>query len=54
MPARSREAVTESGLSAARSEGVRFLRMEEGYAIFEIGSGIYRFASEAFPLASGP
>lgn len=46
IPARDASAVTEGGKPAARAEGVKFLRQEDGKALFEVGSGTYRFASE--------
>ncbi len=45
VPAKSVESVTESGEPAARSRGVNFLRMEDGYAEFEVLSGEYTFKS---------
>ncbi|MDX3588839.1 MULTISPECIES: hypothetical protein [Streptomyces] len=35
--------VTEGGLPARNAKGVRFLRMENGDAVSEIGSGSYNF-----------
>jgi alpha-L-rhamnosidase len=46
VPARDEASVTESGKPAAKAEGVKFLRMEGGSAVFEVGSGAYRFASK--------
>jgi alpha-L-rhamnosidase len=43
LPAAEAGAVTESGKPAATSEGVKFLRAEQGEAVFEIGSGSYTF-----------
>jgi alpha-L-rhamnosidase len=43
VPAESAGAVTESGKPAAQSPGVKFLRMEKQFAVFEIGSGNYKF-----------
>ena len=45
VPAKDAGAVTESGTSAAAAEGVKFLRMENGAALFAVGSGSYRFES---------
>jgi alpha-L-rhamnosidase len=44
MPAPSRWAVTEGGRPAERSLAVRFLRMEDGAAVYALGSGEYSFA----------
>jgi alpha-L-rhamnosidase len=46
VPAKNEGAVTESGKPASQAEGVRYLRREEGCAVFEVGSGNYAFASE--------
>ncbi|HEQ60600.1 MAG TPA: alpha-L-rhamnosidase, partial [Firmicutes bacterium] len=46
VPARDIDKVTESGRPAVESEGVRFLRMEAGSAVFEVGSGNYAFQSQ--------
>lgn len=37
--------VTESGRPAPQAKGVHFLRLENGYALFSVGSGSYQFAS---------
>jgi alpha-L-rhamnosidase len=44
VPADSRWAVTESGRPAGDAQAVRFLRMDGGAAVFEVGSGSYTFA----------
>ena len=46
LPARDAGAVTESGRSAGKSEGVRLIRSDGATAAFEIGSGTYHFRSE--------
>ncbi len=46
IPAKSAENIMESGKVVARVKGVKFLRMENGAAVFEVGSGNYKFASE--------
>jgi len=45
VPARDGDSVTESGKPANSAEGVRFLRTEGRFAVFEVGSGTYRFQS---------
>ncbi len=45
VPAASAEAVTEGGQPAEAAEGVKFVRMDGGYAVFEVGSGKYHFLS---------
>jgi alpha-L-rhamnosidase len=44
-PAKSEADVTESGTPAGKAPGVKFLRMEYGVAVFEVGSGRYQFES---------
>jgi alpha-L-rhamnosidase len=44
VPAASRWAVTESGRPPSHANGVDFLRMENGAAVFVVGSGSYTFA----------
>ncbi len=45
VPARSATAVRESGRATARAPHVRYLRMEAGCAVYETGSGRYRFTT---------
>jgi alpha-L-rhamnosidase len=45
VPAKDAANVTESGKPAAEAEGVKFLRMENGAAIYAVGSGTYQFQS---------
>ena len=47
VPAEKAEAVTEGGVMAARSPGVKFLRSEKGGVVFEIASGNYQFKVSA-------
>ncbi len=44
VPAHNMEDITESGKPAGNAEGVHFEKMEEGYAVFGVGSGKYKFA----------
>ncbi|HET6627013.1 MAG TPA: family 78 glycoside hydrolase catalytic domain [Nocardioidaceae bacterium] len=46
VPAVSKRAVFEGGSLAADAPGVRFVRMLEGAAVFEVGSGNYAFQSD--------
>ena len=46
IPAKDAASVTENNKPAARADGVRFLRMEAGAAVFEVESGAYRFKSD--------
>ena len=46
VPAKGAESVTESGNSIDKAQCVKFLRMENGTAVLEVGSGSYRFCSE--------
>ena len=45
VPAKSVETVSESGKPAIQARGMRFLRMENGRAVFSAGSGNYSFES---------
>ena len=45
VPAASPDSVTESGTAASKARGVTFVRAEGGAAVYEVGSGTYRFAS---------
>jgi len=45
LPAEKSEAVTERGKPAAQADGVKFIKMEDGAAVYEIGSGNYKFVS---------
>ena len=45
VPAEKIETVTESGKAAVKSKGLKFLRMEDGKAVFSAGSGEYKFVS---------
>jgi len=45
VPAKEAARVTEGAKPAGQAEGVRFLRMEEGAAVYEVESGQYRFVS---------
>jgi alpha-L-rhamnosidase len=47
VPANNPAGVTESGVPAGKAKGVRFLRQQDGAAVFEIGSGTYSFAASA-------
>jgi len=46
VPAKDADSVTEGGVPASEAEAARFLRMEKGAAVYEIGSGVYAFDSE--------
>jgi alpha-L-rhamnosidase len=46
IPAADKNQVSESGKKAASSEGIKFIRMEGQYAVFEAGSGSYSFSTE--------
>ena len=43
--ARSADQVTEGGSPINKVKNLTFLRMEDNYAVFQIGSGTYSFAS---------
>ncbi|WP_067433289.1 family 78 glycoside hydrolase catalytic domain [Nocardioides jensenii] len=46
VPAVSERGVFEGGSLAADAPGVRFVRMQDGAAVFEVGSGDYAFESD--------
>jgi alpha-L-rhamnosidase len=48
VPAKAAAAVTEGHKPAAQAEGVRFLRMDSGSAVFAVGSGTYTFRSPSY------
>jgi alpha-L-rhamnosidase len=43
VPATQKEAVMESGQSVGKDKNVKFVRMEDGNALFTVGSGTYSF-----------
>jgi alpha-L-rhamnosidase len=45
VPARNPGDVSEGGMKASEIPGISFLRMESGYAVFNVGSGKYDFCS---------
>ena len=45
VPAKDAAGVTESGRPAAKAKGVKFLRLENGAAVYAVNSGTYRFQS---------
>ena len=48
VPAKDKAGVTESGTSAMKAKGVKFLRMHGNAAVYAVGSGTYRFKSALF------
>jgi alpha-L-rhamnosidase len=45
IPAENAKSIRESRQAVADSEGIEFLRMEEGAAVYKVGSGKYAFLS---------
>jgi alpha-L-rhamnosidase len=45
VPAKEAAAVTESGSTIEKVKDVKFLRLYNGAAVYEVGSGCYRFSS---------
>jgi alpha-L-rhamnosidase len=45
VPFKTGTPVLESGMPAASARGIKFLREENGKAVFEVGSGNYSFQS---------
>ena len=50
LPAASATDVREGGKPVTNSDSIKFLKMEEGSALFEIGSGSYRFTTKQSPF----
>ena len=46
VPAKDAASVTEGGKALDKSVGIKFLRMENNAAVFEVGSGSYQFFSQ--------
>ena len=46
VEAESEEQVTENGTKASKADGVTFIRMENGCAVYKVGSGKYSFESK--------
>ena len=46
VPTKNAASVTESGKPVSSADSVKFLRMENGAAVYEVGSGSFRFGSE--------
>jgi alpha-L-rhamnosidase len=53
LPASDASAVTEGGKPAAEAEGVKFVKMDAGAGVYELGSGSYEFVSKNAPVAGG-
>jgi alpha-L-rhamnosidase len=49
VPTKNADSIKESGKPAAQAEGVRFLKMENEYAVFAVESGQYVFQAEVGP-----
>jgi alpha-L-rhamnosidase len=45
VPAKNADAVLEGGQAASKANSVTFVRMEEGAAVFAVGSGTYQFTA---------
>lgn len=43
IPAKEKKQITESGNDISKVRGIKFLRQEKEFVVFEIGSGEYRF-----------
>ena len=46
VPGNDPKSVMESGVPASRAEGVTFLRRDATAAVYEVGSGTYRFTRQ--------
>ncbi|HYF51795.1 MAG TPA: alpha-L-rhamnosidase C-terminal domain-containing protein, partial [Planctomycetota bacterium] len=45
VPAKDMKNVREGGSPVEKAQGIKFLRMEDGAAVFEVGSGEYHFSA---------
>ena len=45
VPTNDAAKVTEGGAAAEKATGVKFLRTEEGRAVYKLGSGTYKFTA---------
>lgn len=54
VPAKNAAGVSESGGPASKAKGVKFLRMERGAAVYQVGSGRYLFTSPGLPEIPKP
>lgn len=50
VPAKNAASITEGGVPAERAQGVKFLRQDKDGAVFAVGSGTYKFASDFAPV----
>ena len=46
VPAPSVDHITEGGVPAGRARGLKYGGMEDGYAVFRAGAGLYSFRVE--------
>ena len=46
VPAKDASYVTENGHPAEEAQGITFLRLENGFAVFEVEAGSYSFSSQ--------
>ena len=53
VPTSDAEKITEGAAKASEAPGIRFVRVDDGYAVFEVGSGAYAFRSP-IPGGTGP
>jgi alpha-L-rhamnosidase len=53
VPAKDSAAVTEGGQLVGKVKSVKFLRMEDGAAVYEVGSGVYHFRAAPATAVKG-
>lgn len=51
IPAKQNAEVKEGSSTASSSEGIKFLKMEDGNAVFEVSSGNYSFTASDYKLS---
>ena len=51
VPVQKADSVSEGGRPTSKAEGVKFLRMEDASAVYEVTAGLYDFQAEIQPLS---
>jgi len=46
VPTSDPDSVTEGGIPAAKADGVRFIKVEDGAAVYQLGAGQYKFVAK--------
>ena len=54
VPTSDSDGVTEGGMPAAKADGVRFIKAEDGAAVYNLGAGQYKFVAKRAPQPARP